>query len=125
MEAGRRHRRWWLIAVVAATLGWFLGAYLPAVSNVWVALNVLTPAGQPSAAALPLAYPAVGVDPHTVVSLLGLLLMIGASVRWLTYLQKAEREIMPAAGAGTQGAASVQSGGTTIAARPTSERPVS
>lgn len=125
MEAGRRHRSWWLIAVVVATLIWLLGAYLPAVSNVWVALNVLTPAGQPDAATLPLAYPAVGVDPHTVVSLVGLLLIIGASVRWLTYLQKAEHQIMPSAGAATQGNAGSQSSGPSLAARPTSERPVS
>lgn len=98
MEVGRQNRRWWLLAVVGALVLWLLGAYLPAVSNVWVMLNVLTPAGQPGAATLPLAYPAVGVDPRTVVSLAGLLLVTGATVRWMTYLRKAEPDATAGAG---------------------------
>ncbi len=86
--AAPRSRRAWLVVTVAATILWFIGAYIPALSNIWVGLNVLAPAGQPHRITFPFAYPAVGVNGHTAASLLGLLLILGAITRWLTYLQR-------------------------------------
>ena len=34
------------------------------------------------------AYPAVGIDGNTIASLFGLLLIIGATTRWLSYLER-------------------------------------
>ncbi|WP_100514051.1 hypothetical protein [Mycobacteroides abscessus] len=71
-------RRWSLIGPAAILVIWFLGAYLPWMSSNWVFLNVLVAAGKPQLFTLPLAYPAVGMDGHTISSLLGL--MVCASV---------------------------------------------
>lgn len=89
MEPGTRARPVWLVAVALALGVWLGGAYLPALSSVWVTLNILTPAGQPHIVGLPLAYPEVGIDGHTVVSLVGVLLIVGGVTRWATYLTKA------------------------------------
>ncbi|MEB3022959.1 MULTISPECIES: hypothetical protein [Mycolicibacter] len=113
MAAGGSNRPWWLGAVIVACVVWGLGAYFPAISNVWVLLNVLTPAGQPSLATFPLAYPAVGVDANTLVSLVGLLFVIGGTTRWITYLTKANPGIAPNPGA----AAPVQTTGAPVASR--------
>ena len=79
----------WARAMVF-TLGlWIIGAYLPQLSSFWVQLNVLVGAGKPHLFTLPLAYPAVGIDLHTLASLSGLLLVIGAATRWLTYIEHA------------------------------------
>lgn len=83
--APRKHG--WLIAPAATTVIWLFGAYIPALSNIWVMLNVLVPAGHPRLMTFPLAYPAVGIDGHTMASLIGLLLIIGATTRWISYLE--------------------------------------
>lgn len=77
----------WLTAPAATTVIWLFGAYIPALSNIWVMLNVLVPAGHPRLMTFPLAYPAVGIDGHTMASLIGLLLIIGATTRWISYLE--------------------------------------
>lgn len=82
----RRHG--WLIAPAISTVIWLIGAYVPAVSNIWVMLNVLVPAGQPRRMTFLYAYPAVGIDGNTVASLFGLLLIIGATTRWFSYLER-------------------------------------
>lgn len=87
MDPARPRRRSWLLVTAAAAV-WILGAYIPTLSNLWVTLNILAPAGQPHAATFPMAYPPVGVDGHTLCSLLGLLLVLGAAVRWITYLER-------------------------------------
>lgn len=87
MDTTGKGRRWWLVAVVIIVVAWFLGAYLSPVSNLWVWLNLLTPAGRPHLTTLPLAYPAVGVDGHTLMSLFGLVLLVAAAVRWVSYLE--------------------------------------
>ncbi|KMO82600.1 hypothetical protein [Mycolicibacterium chlorophenolicum] len=87
MDTTRKARRWWLIAATLSIVAWFLGAYLSPVSNLWVWLNLLTPAGHPHLTVLPLAYPAVGIDGHTLTSLFGLVLVIGAATRWISYLE--------------------------------------
>jgi hypothetical protein len=84
--APRRHG--WLIAPAITTVLWLIGAYIPAISNIWVMLNVLVPAGQPRRMTFLYAYPAVGIDGNTVASLFGLLLIIGATTRWLSYLER-------------------------------------
>lgn len=81
----RKYR--WLIAPASTTVIWLIGAYIPALSNIWVTLNVLVPAGAPRRMTFPLAYPAVGIDGHTTASLIGLLLIIGATTRWISYLE--------------------------------------
>lgn len=97
MGTGGTGRPWWMAAIVLALIVWALGAYVPAISSVWVLLNIATPAGQPNIVAFPLAYPAVGVDAHTLVSLLGLLFVIGGTIRWITYLSKANPGFAPMA----------------------------
>ena len=98
METTPKARRWWLITAVLTAVAWFLGAYLSPVSNLWVWLNLLTPAGHPHLTVLPLAYPAVGIDGHTLVSLLGLVLVIAAATRWLSYLELFNPPAAPADG---------------------------
>lgn len=73
---------------MTASAMWLIGAYIPALSNAWVDLNVLTPAGRPHRLTFPFAYPAVGIDGHALCSLIGLLLVIGALTRWVTYLER-------------------------------------
>ncbi|ORW03360.1 MULTISPECIES: hypothetical protein [Mycobacterium] len=90
METAARSRPVWLAAVRLALAIWFVGAYIPVLSSAWVSLNILTAAAQPHIATFPMAYPAVGIDAHTVVSLIGLILIIGGVTRWVTYLTKAE-----------------------------------
>lgn len=84
--APRRHG--WLIAPAICTVIWLIGAYIPAMSNIWVMLNILVPAGQPRRMTFLYAYPAVGIDGNTAASLFGLLLIIGATTRWLSYLER-------------------------------------
>ncbi len=77
----------WRTAVLAAAIIWLIGSYLPSISNYWAQLNLIAPAGQTHLLTLPLAFPKVGVDLSTLCSLLGALIIIGAVVRWFTYLQ--------------------------------------
>ncbi|MDD4865568.1 MAG: hypothetical protein PHQ28_00060 [Mycobacterium sp.] len=88
MDDQHRPRMWWLLAVIATAAAWLVGAYMPSVSSVWVRLNVLTAAGHRHLAALPFAYPAVGVDGDTLCSLLGVLLIVAAAVRWISYFER-------------------------------------
>lgn len=111
----RGGRPWWLVAVIAALAVWFIGSYLPAVSNLWVSINILAPAGQRHLLTFPLAYPAVGVDLHTLLSLIGLLIILCAALRWVTYLERV--------GSGTTaGAGQV---GADLSTRPPSQAPSS
>jgi hypothetical protein len=98
MDTTRKARRWWLIAAILTVVAWFLGAYLSPVSNLWVWLNLLTPAGHPHLTVLPLAYPAVGVDGHTLISLFGLVFVIAAATRWISYLELFNPPATPAEG---------------------------
>lgn len=77
----------WLTAATIAAVVWLLGCYVPSVSNIWAQLNIIAPAGTPHLISMPLAYPAVGISPHTLCSLLGVLLVLGALTRWATYWQ--------------------------------------
>ena len=97
MESGTRARPVWLVAVGLALGVWLAGAYLPALSSAWVTLNLLTAAGQPHIVSLPMAYPEVGIDGHTVVSLVGVLFIVGGVTRWATYLTKAATPDSPPA----------------------------
>lgn len=78
----------WLITTIAALLIWFIGSYMPAVSNIWVQLNILAPAGKSHLLTFPLAYPAIGVDLHTLLSLLGAILVLCAAATWISYLER-------------------------------------
>lgn len=78
----------WLITTLAALLIWFIGAYMPALSNIWVQLNILAPAGKPHLFTFPLAYPAIGIDLHTLLSLIGAVLMLCAVATWFSYLER-------------------------------------
>lgn len=102
MDTTRKVRRWWLIAAMLTVVAWFLGAYLSPVSNLWVWLNLLTPAGHPHLTVLPLAYPAVGVDGHTLTSLFGLVFVIAAATRWISYLELFNPPADTAAGTAAQ-----------------------
>ncbi len=84
----QRGRAAWPLAVLATLALWLAGAYSPGVSSTWVNLNLLTAAGRPHLARLPYAYPAVGVDGHTLASLLGVLLIVAALTRCLTYMKQ-------------------------------------
>lgn len=86
--AAERGRAAWLLAVFASLAVWVVGAYSPAVSSTWVDLNLLTAAGKPHLVRLPYAYPAVGVDAHTLASLVGVLLIVAAVTRCLTYMRQ-------------------------------------
>lgn len=88
MGSATSRRYGWLIAPAISTIVWLIGAYIPALSNIWVMLNVLVPAGQPRRMTFLGAYPAVGIDGNTIASLFGLLLIIGATTRWLSYLER-------------------------------------
>ncbi|SIH22066.1 Uncharacterised protein [Mycobacteroides abscessus subsp. abscessus] len=82
-------RLWWIHTAGAVLLLWVIGAYVPAISNVWVTLNLVVPAGEPSMFTFPLAYPAVGADMNTLTSLAGLLLLICPTIAWFTYIERA------------------------------------
>ena len=73
---------------VAIVVTWALGAYIPAISNVWVYLNILTPAGQTNLADIPFAYPAVGIDGSTLCSLAGIVVTAAAITTWISYLER-------------------------------------
>ena len=88
METAQQGRIWWLITAAATLLAWLVGAYLPPVANLWVELNLITPAGQPHLAAFPYDYPAVGIDGHTLCSLAGIVIMVAAVTRWISYLER-------------------------------------
>lgn len=63
------------VATIIGLTAWGLCAYVPALSSGLVLLNVLVAAGQPQLVSLPYAYPAVGMDGHTIVSLCGVLVL--------------------------------------------------
>ncbi|MUL61177.1 MULTISPECIES: hypothetical protein [unclassified Mycolicibacterium] len=84
----QRGRAAWLLAVFATLALWLVGSYWPGMSSTWVDLNLLTAAGRPHLARLPYAYPAVGVDGHTLASLLGVLMIVAALTRCLTYMRQ-------------------------------------
>ncbi len=88
MGSAKPRRHGWLIAPAISTVIWLIGAYIPALSNIWVMLNVLVPAGQPRRMTFLYAYPSVGIDGNTAASLFGLLLIIGATTRWFSYLER-------------------------------------
>lgn len=96
MGLATRRKHGWLIAPAISAVIWFVGAYVPAVSNIWVMLNVLVPAGQPRRMTFLMAYPSVGIDGNTVASLFGLLLIIGATTRWISYLERFTPQPPPA-----------------------------
>lgn len=87
MATAGKHSRPWKNAVLVAVLLWVVGCYVPSISNAWAELNLIAPAGQRHLITLPLAFPGVGVDASTLCSLLGALIVVGAVVRWITYLQ--------------------------------------
>jgi hypothetical protein len=88
MSTPHGNRAWWLFAVLATVLVWLIGAYVPALSNFWVELNLITPAGRPHLAVLPLDYPAVGIDVHTLCSLSGVVVIVAAVTRWISYFER-------------------------------------
>lgn len=63
------------VATIIGLTAWALCAYVPALSSRLVALNVLVASGQPQLMSLPYAYPAVGMDGHTIASLCGVLIL--------------------------------------------------
>lgn len=52
---------------------------MPALSSGLVEMNLLVAAGQPRLVSLPYAYPAVGIDGHTLVSLCGVLVLLSVA----------------------------------------------
>lgn len=85
----RQARPWWFIATLTVFGIWLIGAHISQISNIWVSLNLIVPAGKPHLFTLPLAHPAVGVDLHTLSSLAGLLLIASAITTWISYLHRA------------------------------------
>lgn len=63
------------LATIVGLTAWGLCAYMPALSSALVKMNLLVAAGQPQLVTLPYAYPAVGIDGHTIVSLCGVLIL--------------------------------------------------
>jgi len=97
MGSATPRRHGWLITPALCTAIWLAGAYMPALSNLWVTLNILVPAGHPRRMTFPLAYPAVGIDGNTIASLIGLLLLIAATTRWISYLERFTPQPAPTA----------------------------
>ncbi|OHU47222.1 hypothetical protein BKG82_26570 [Mycobacteroides chelonae] len=82
-------RPWWFIATLAVLGIWLVGAHISQISNIWVSLNLIVPAGKPHLFTLPLAHPAVGVDLRTLTSLAGLAMIASAIATWISYLHRA------------------------------------
>ncbi|SIE17714.1 hypothetical protein [Mycobacteroides abscessus] len=79
----------WLKPVLILTLVWLVGAHISAISNVWVRMNLIVPAGKAHIITFSYAQPAVGVDGHTLLSLAGLLLVAAVIVTWFAMIERA------------------------------------
>lgn len=79
----------WLRPVLVLTLGWLVGAHISAISNIWVRMNLIVPAGQAHIVTFSYAQPAVGVDGHTLFSLAGLLMIVAVIATWFAMIERA------------------------------------
>lgn len=85
-----RPAKWASVVVGFLAAFWLIGCYISTVSNWWVSLGLLAPAGADHVLTFPGARPAVGMTLPTIFSLLGLLALIYAGLRWFAYIRQDE-----------------------------------
>lgn len=85
-----RPAKWASVVVGFLAAFWLVGCYISTVSNWWVSLGLLAPAGADHVLTFPGARPAVGMTLPTIFSLLGLLALVYAGLRWFAYIRQDE-----------------------------------
>gem|GEM_PF-4481952 len=85
-----RPAKWASVVVGFLAAFWLIGCYISTVSNWWVSLGLMARAGADHVLTFPGARPAVGMTLPTIFSLLGLLALIYAGLRWFAYIRQDE-----------------------------------
>lgn len=81
----------WVSGTVAFLAAfWLVGCYIPTISNWWVRLGLLSPAGADHVFTFPAARPAVGMTVFTMASLFGALFLAFSGLHWLAYIRQDE-----------------------------------